>query len=799
MPSRPGVPAALVLALLLPGGALAADAKGKAGAPDGLPGVSRGLQQQLAAAGAARRGARVAGTRREVRADIILDPRAPATRADLAAAGARVIEVSHRHARATVGVSDRTSLQRLAETAGVRMLAQDFGYRRRAGKVESRAVEVLNVDAINNGGGIANLDGSGVTVGILSDSFSRTGDNSPTDPGVVDDNTTFDDGNQGSTAAKSSPVIMRGSRPQDDGELPARVEILRDDAPAPLVDEGAAMAELIHDIAPGAGITFHTAVAGGIAGFADAIDTLCAPGSGVDVVVDDIGFPAELMYQRGPISRAAEACVARGVPFFSAAGNTGRRGLRETFDDLQASNDDAGRSSVFPPGERDFHDWAGGDAYLQVDVPSDSRVTAVLQWNQPALSVPANTGNGPRIDLDLLVFRSPSPSSVITDRSSVIDQRADIASEGQDPVEVVELAGGTGGRTYYLAIDHWAGAQDTIPQGNGTRPEFRLVFFENEGASTIEYLDTAGGPGPAPTMYGHTVATGVFGVGAVPWYDAGPYLSAPNTGPSVNRIDPQPFTALGGALERHFRPDGSFRRATQGPQPVVAASDGNNTSFLGMPWPDTDLEREAGEDDGEPNFFGTSAAAPNAAAVAALLLHDDGTLKPPEIGAKLQAAAIDVAGRNAGMGCDAVTGSGLVDAGAALLAADDAPVADAGRDRSVDAGGTVTLDGGNSSDNDFVDTFRWRQVAGPRVDLTNPGGARTRFDAPVNASSLVFELRVADSACLSAADRVAVQVRAGSSVGGGGASFMLLVLVLIARACRRALVQDQQRPGRVRP
>ncbi len=770
---RSGAAAALLLSLLLPSGGFAADPKGKAKAPNDPPGVSSGILQQLEAAGAAWRGGRAADTRPEVRADVVLDPRAPATRADIAAAGVRVIALSRRHARATVAVSDRDSLRRLAETAGVRMVAQDFGYRRRAGSVDSRAVEVMNVDAINGSdGSSADLDGSGLTVGILSDSISRTDD-------VVDGDTKFSGGvADGDTGPKSGPVTMTDSIPQRSNDLPGTVSILQDDAADPLVDEGAAMAELIHDIAPGAGIVFHTAVAGGIAGFADAIDNLCARG-GVDVVVDDIGFLAELMYQRGPISRAAEACVARGIPFFSAAGNLGRRGFRETFDDLQPFDDDEGRASLFPPGERDFHDWAGGDPYLEVEVPADSSVTAVLQWNQPALSVPANTGNGPRIDLDLLAFSDPSPFSVVTSRSSVIDQQAGTARAGQDPVEVVRLEGGSGGRVFYLAVDHWAGAQNEIPQDNGTRLEFRLVFYESGRSSTIQYLDTAGGPDPAPTMYGHPVATGVFGVGAVPWYDAGPYLVSPNTGPSTSRIDPQPYTALGGALERHFRPDGIFRRGTQGPQPVIAATDGNNTSFFGTPWPDTGLADEGGEDDGAPNFFGTSAAAPNAAAVAALMLEDDETLTPSGIAGRLQSSAVDVTGRNAGMGCDAVTGSGLVDAGAALLAADNPPEADAGRDRSVDTGDTVTLDGGDSTDNHFVDSYRWRQVAGPRVNLTNPGGARTRFDAPANASTVVFELRVGDAACLSDADRVTVQVSDGGGGGGGaGGPFPLLALLL---------------------
>jgi hypothetical protein len=126
----------------------------------------------------------------------------------------------------------------------------------------------------------------------------------------------------------------------------------------------------------------------------------------------------------------------------------------------------------------------------------------------------------------------------------------------------------------------------------------------------------------------------------------------------------------------------------------------------------------------------------------------------------------------------------LIDAGAALLAADDAPVADAGLDLFVDTRDTVTLDGGDSSDNNFVETWRWRQVAGPRVTLRSPDTARTRFSAPASASTLVFELRVRDAACLSAADRVTVQVR---NTGGGVASGPFLLLLLLLAAKRRMI------------
>ena len=737
----------------------------------GLPRVSARLTQHFpadrASARAAERtrapgalaGALVSPDADAVGADVVFDRGAGVTPAALRATGVEVVALAARHGRATVRVPSRAALERLAALAGVRRVGPVYPPIRRVGAVTSRAVEALRVDRIN--GGPAGLTGAGVTVGILSDSLSRTDD-------VVDDDTTFT-GPDGDTTRKTSSTEMSGSAPQDSGDLPASVRILRDDAPDTaafrLADEGAAMAELIHDLAPDADIVFHTAVGGGIAGFAAAIDRLCA--SGVDVVIDDIGYLAELMYQRDVVSRAAEDCVGRGVAYFSAAGNNADRAFHERFDDLHI-RDDQGRASPSTLDDVDFHDWHGGDPYLRVRVPANSVVTAVLQWNQPALSVPENATRGPRIDLDLIALDRASRYATPRPESAFEDQLA-----GADPLEIVRLATGSSAHTFYLAIDHWSGAQERIPQDDGTGLEFRLVFFERGADSTIEYLDSPGGPDAAPTMYGHTLAEGVLAVGAVPWFDA-PDFPGGNVGPTAE-IDPEPFTAVGGTLERHFAPDGRFRRATRPPQPAIAAADGNNTTFFGQAWP---YGAEAGESDGFPNFFGTSAAAPNAAAVAALLLEDDPTLAPVQLAAKLRTAAIDVAGLDAATGCDARTGSGLIDAEAALAASDRAPRADAGDGRDAKSGDRITLDGSASSDNHGIDAWRWRQVAGSRVALTNADGAQTHFEAPDAGGTLVFELRVRDAACLSDADRVAIRVEGNGGAGSLGFGGWLLFAAL---------------------
>ncbi len=96
------------------------------------------------------------------------------------------------------------------------------------------------------------LDGTGVTVGILSDSYDCLG---------------------GAAADIAS------------GDLPAPANFfVLDDSFCPGTDEARAIGQIIHDIAPGAVLGFHTA-GGGQANFATGITELAA--AGADVIVDD--------------------------------------------------------------------------------------------------------------------------------------------------------------------------------------------------------------------------------------------------------------------------------------------------------------------------------------------------------------------------------------------------------------------------------------------------------------------------------------------------------------------------------
>jgi hypothetical protein len=92
----------------------------------------------------------------------------------------------------------------------------------------------------------------------------------------------------------------------------------------------------------------------------------------------------------------------------------------------------------------------------------------------------------------------------------------------------------------------------------------------------------------------------------------------------------------------------------------------------------------------------------------------------------------------------------------------DAPTADAGPDQDVDEETTVTLDGSNSSDpDDGIESYRWKQVAGPSVTLSNPQAAKPTFLAPKvgpDGVSFTFELTVTDVGGLLSSDTAIVNV-----------------------------------------
>lgn len=565
--------------------------------------------------------------------------------------GIQVLVSSEKYSRAVLGVSSKSQLDFINQLVGIQHIYEPGKRYARAGRVDNEAVQALNISRLQ--AAPFNLDGEGITIGVISDSLARTSDvrDSDTSPAICQSG------------------ILTNSKPQKSGDLPASIRILADSATlvpdtcdSSVVDEGAAMAELIHDIAPKADIIFHTA-GNSTLEFALAIDRLCVLS---DIVVDDIAFLNQLRYQDDIVAQAAAGCVAMGKHYFTAVGNDGDSGYQFNYQNVQSSD----------VGNVELHRWSNGEEVLGITLDPGENITVLMHWNQPAVSASNDRNNAPQIDLDLYLYQQATVASTILAGS---DEEQNGSENSADPVEILSYQNASGTtKTVYLSVEHWSGNKTTIPQNSQTPLEFSLVIFGGDQVDvSIPYNST--------TVFGHVNALGVNSVAAVPWFDTAAFDPAL---PPTAAVDPESFTSRGGLITKQFDTQGNFA-TTQVFTPSFAAVDASNTTFFGE---SIDLNGEFGEPDGNPNFFGTSAAAPNAAAAAALILQaNKAALQPSALTALLTGTAIDITGERAAPGRDNVTGYGLIDVQSAVESlADD----DTNPDDNSDGGSNDNSDSG---------------------------------------------------------------------------------------------------------
>ena len=254
-----------------------------------------------------------------------------------------------------------------------------------------------------------------------------------------------------------------------------------------------------------------------------------------------------------------------------------------------------------PPGTytNGFHNFNPGGAtriWTKVTTDSSGTATVVLQWDDPFDTGTVTT------DYDLLVFNSTT-GNYIASLSSTDDNIAN-----GEPIEMSNLAKST---TYYLVI----GLSAYSPS-----PATHLRFISVAGAS-ISGPDIAYS---ATSMFGHATAANANGIGAYA-YNNGPNTIAnynsgmANPPPGPYRPGLEDFSSTGGSLSFYFDSSGTrLLNPVIRQKPEISAADGVDTSFF---------PAGAGNDydnDNFPNFFGTSAAAPTAAAIGALILDAAG-------------------------------------------------------------------------------------------------------------------------------------------------------------------------------
>jgi len=511
-------------------------------------------------------------------------PNAANTLNDLRALGLRE---SSQVGRLISGVIPIRKLVVIDDLTAIRYLRPVYA-RTHTGSVTSQGDVALRGDLARTQFGV---DGSGVTVGILSDSFDTAADPDTT---------------------QSDDIAT--------GDLPPTVTILQDYSPGSS-DEGRAMAQLIYDVVPGLDeLQFHTAF-NSIADFADGIHELAEAGS--DIIVDDIIYLAEPMFQDGLIAQAVDNVTTEGISYFSSAGNSARQSYEASFQGV-------GTTELGSNGR--FHDFAPNDATTDVrqsvTIPSGGFVTVVLQWSDPFLSVSNLPEAEADTDLDLFLVEAGTDTILASSQS--------LQATTGDPLEII---------SYENSATSEQSAELLIQRSEGPDPErIKYVYFDE--LEPEEFLTRSA------TAYGHANAAGAIAVGATA------YFNTPEFGTTPPQLED--FSSAGG-IELLFETNGSpIDEPELREKPEITAPDGGNTTFFG---------NQINDGDGFPNFFGTSAAAPHAAAVAALMLDVDPNLTPTEVENIMRNTAADITARDT----DVPTGAGFdFDSGAGLIQADKA-------------------------------------------------------------------------------------------------------------------------------
>ncbi len=415
----------------------------------------------------------------------------------------------------------------------------------------------------------AAITGAGVKIGIISDSFNSNG------------------GANAEAAEGFLPETVSGT---------SAVTVLGDQGGS---DEGRAMAELVHQVAPGAALYFDTDGPTEDS-FAAAVTALKA--AGCSVIVDDISIYSEPFFQvAGPVDTAIEAAIAGGTSYFSAAGNYASAFYEASF---------AGTSTVLhgastPVSAQTF---GNGTPYQTITVPGGTSTTVELQWDA---AWPA-TGQGVA---DSLVLNVYTLAGALVASSTQISGSPDYS--GEPAVSLTLTPGAT--TQYQVAIYQ--------PAGTPAVSLFKYVLFGSSSSAqpggTIDDPQAGSGSGVGSgTVTGHADVPDVNTVAAVSFADT------PAFGDSGSF--PDYFSSTGTAID-------------------FTAADGSAAAVSKFA-----------------PFYGTSAAAPNAAAVAALMLQANPSLTPAQVSALLKQSAVD-------LGLPAAEqGAGLIQADAAVALAEAA-------------------------------------------------------------------------------------------------------------------------------
>lgn len=579
--------------------------------------------------------------------------------------GASIVASTDQHASGVIeGFVPGNQLLAAARIPGVRSIVPAGLAFKKVGATTTHGVQMHRINRLPAGS-----NGAGITVGVLSDSY----DTSDEEIRAADDVASGDLPGAGNPAGNPQPILVLEDYPEGS-------------------DEGRAMLQIVHDLAPKARLGFATAFSGEIS-FANNIRALAgfpqAPkaerGFRANVIVDDVGYYGAPFFQDGIVARAVDEVAAAGVAYFSSAGNTPGSQSYDAEVQLVPGTAASRRGTNLDFTEVDpewyaggFHNFAGrrGLDVAQTITLLGSGVL-VFQWNEPydltpelGATIASGAGTvsesdpGPsftfrgvagqpvqiHVDADP-VAGTPLGDAVFTvfDPNGEFVVFQDTGTVPESTIFVPEMTG-----AYTVVVEGYDGSTGDFvyrvreADAEMVSSDFNLLFFDADGAFITAFaennlatnrpveLSALGGSGNvqlviarantpsrraktatrlryvcdalapqeyfqylSPVTWGHAVARGAIGVGA--------YANLP---PSI----PEYFTSPGPATIYFDSRSRALRRPDMREKPDISAMDGANTTFFGS---DSDA-------DGFPNFYGTSASAPHAAAIGALMLQAAG-------------------------------------------------------------------------------------------------------------------------------------------------------------------------------
>lgn len=500
-----------------------------------------------------------------------------------------IADAARRRVQAHLPVSRLTAVAQLGVVDVIRLPTYA---RPRAGNVNSEGDAIVYADAVR---GQFALDGTGVRVGVVSDGIKGVfAKDCTTSCGGVDGGPIATSDLPFATGVRNASGVLTGSS----GGIVARSFSANRDLEglppsssacsfAGAGAEGTALLEIVHDLAPGAKLTFangDTDLA-----FAQAVNFLAASN---DVVLDDVSFFGEPYDGTSAASsNTADALNNAGWPiraYFTSVGNDADAHYYGAY--ANSGVDGTSIAGISTPGRLHLFQRTadttdvlglGAQPYNVIALPQNGEAAIFLTWND-AFGASANN-----YDMHL----------VQQSTGRVVASSTDVQSGRLDPAETIDYVNRGAADQFLIVVQNVRDA---------AQPRNLNIF-------TLQPECAAGGPQvlapPSHDRHNYNTASrsvpaqadaggspvSVVSVGAICSASASAAGSVPSNESCLDTSNSTAefFSSRGPTLDGRMKPD-------------IAAIDGVSTT-------------KAGSFSGP--FFGTSAAAPHLGGIAALLLQ----------------------------------------------------------------------------------------------------------------------------------------------------------------------------------